>query len=560
MSKWIKNRSFAGRIYGVCAMTLILPMLAMGGIIIFQINNDLYQSNRKVQQDYVRAIADGINEKALMVEECALFLNNMPLVHDYLCRDFVFSAPQVLALINQVYPMVFMVQDMHRDIVRSITVYSSNETHPEVGAIFQNMRKIIDPEVLAFIKSDKRTAWLFDRDDPYSRYAAKTEFYEPLNLYLRKIYASNRALVGIVAVGISNDQLFPSPNGDYGNRFELLHLNGGIPGGDAVYQHVAPLDLTVVMSLSTQAIRNQAVVNFLIFIAVLAIALGLTMYIVKVILNGVFRRLNLTVGAMERVAHGKFGARIEDEHDDEISRMIGQFNRVLALLENTVTQLLGEERHRQDAQLVALQHQIDPHFIYNSLYLLQLSIEKAGLLDISNSITWFANILHYNIGDTMFATFAQEIEHIGVYLKFINTFREAPIALETNIEGGISEQSFLRFVFQPLVENAIKYGGERTTCIVITVAHRGGQFYVDVENNGEVISDDAVENINRVLNDVPAADEPGRRVGLHNIARRLMLFYHARAGIYLSNDRRTCVHIFFPDDEVNADGRTFDYR
>jgi hypothetical protein len=65
--------------------------------------------------------------------------------------------------------------------------------------------------------------------------------------------------------------------------------------------------------------------------------------------------------------------------------MIRQFNNLLDILERTVAQSLEREARRRDAQLEALQYQINPHFIYNSMYFLRLSMEKEGLWELARA-------------------------------------------------------------------------------------------------------------------------------------------------------------------------------
>lgn len=323
-----------------------------------------------------------------------------------------------------------------------------------------------------------------------------------------------------------------------------------------VYRAIMRLGISIHTPVDATRPQSLAAGNIASVAAAAAAGLFFMALLIRSLVANVFRRVRLSVDAMAQVASGRFTARVTDDRQDEITPLIAQFNRLLSYLENTVAELIAKERQKRDAQLVALQYQINPHFIYNSLYIVQLAVEKQGLFDVANAISWFASILHYNVAGSMFATFQQEIEHIHTYLKFINTFREQAITLQVSLPDELRRKLFLRFIFQPIIENAIKYGGRQVSLIAIAVDHRGDQFLVDVWNDGEPIDDEALAHVNLSLRAPEGEPSNDKGVGLRNIARRLHLFYQSQAGVYMTNGARTGVHIYFCDREVAAHEHT----
>jgi two-component system sensor histidine kinase YesM len=266
--------------------------------------------------------------------------------------------------------------------------------------------------------------------------------------------------------------------------------------------------------------------------------------------------MSLAVATVKRAALGEFGARIEDSGsgNDEIGLIIGQFNNLLELLQETVAHLIEQEGQRRDAQLESLRYQINPHFIYNAMYLVQLSVEEAGLWKLSDAVSCFADILRYNVSGAMYATFAEEISHIRAYMRFVNSFRGEPIELAVSCSEQLASRPFLRFIFQPLVENAVKYGGAGLRHIAMEIGEDGKCCFADIRNDGALMDRAEAEQLAaamRLLAGDSQGAAPGGHVGLRNIVRRLKLFYGPGAELRLANDGQFCVHIAFPKEAGN---------
>jgi len=548
MAGWLKNRTLVWKITVVCVLTLVLPMGVMTAVLIAQVNRTLADSQYKASQDYLRVIADGVNEKAVAIEEYSAYLGSMESLLAYLRRDFNINAENVLDLNNTVYPSVVLTQELHKDIIRSVTIYTGNGTHPETGRIFQNFSNITDEVILDFIVSDKKVSWLYDVEDPSGRFAYPAdEYVGKVRVYLRKVYSISGKQIGLIMLS-TTDALLLSPYITSG-EYQILSAPG--QAKNWVYQDIRRLNLSVGMRVLHEPQNGALLLNALGIIGVMLLGLGLTAVLVNRLVSRLFRRFKLTLEAMQEVSRGRFAARIQEDRKDEIGVMNSQFNNLLGILEATVEESLLRERGQRDAQLEALQYQINPHFIYNSMYFLQLSMEKENLWQMADAVSWLASILHYNLEGAMFATFREEIGNLRTYLQFVNAFREKPIALAVECPAELHDRTFLRFIFQPLVENAIKYGGKSLSVIRVRIGEAERVCCVEVQNDGEPPSDATMRDVNAQMQRAYAVSDGGKKqIGLYNIASRLRLFYQEEASITLYGGEWTGVRIFFPVAEM----------
>jgi len=520
----------------------------MTALFISQANHTLYQDERKSKQQYLQTVAENVTEKALVIEECSSYLENFqPLIY-YLHSEFTMTAENVLNFRDTVYPQVQMLQTIHPDIIYSILIYADS-THPESGYIFQNFASITDPNILSFIQSGNEAGWVSGVTDPGERYAFGTPPGLKITVYLRKIFSSSGQVVGLIGVSTTDSLLFSSLSSAAGGESVGVFLKPSTSGStDMIYQEIPSLGIYLGIGMNASQLRGQAITNIVAIIGVMLAGLTVMAAVARLTMARLLQRLKRTVDTMSKVAAGQYNVRIQDSGSDEIGFLIGQFNFLLGTLESTVSENLDRERKQRDAQLEALQYQLNPHFIYNSMYFLQLSMEKAGQWELADAISWLAQILHYNVNGSMFATFEGEINHIQTYMKFVNTFRENPIALTVDCPEELAKKTFLRFVLQPVVENAIKYGGKDISLIEIRIYTVEGKCLLEIFNDGDLLTDETMDEVNAQFATEKEKIKSGR-VGLYNIASRFRLFYQDGAGICLLNEGRTCVKIYFPLDE-----------
>lgn len=235
----------------------------------------------------------------------------------------------------------------------------------------------------------------------------------------------------------------------------------------------------------------------------------------------------------------------------EISRMINEMKkRIKELTEN---QYLLEIK-TTEARLQALQSQINPHFLYNTLDNIYCIAQIEEIEPISILTRNLSEMLRYCI-DTkqMFVSLEEEIRYLEAYLNIINIRYEERVALEIEAEEDVKDCQVFRLLLQPLVENACIHGilpSEGTKGIIqITVRREQEDVVIEVKNNGIVLSEERVEQLNGKLRGegtaVPSERKKGAGIALENVNERIRLFYGKEYGMSIERIENwgTCVRI-----------------
>lgn len=226
--------------------------------------------------------------------------------------------------------------------------------------------------------------------------------------------------------------------------------------------------------------------------------------------------------------------------NDEISVLS---NRIVYLLRQ-IRGLLGEKVRQQtaakEAALLTLQHQINPHFLYNTMEVFSSRMELAGMYEESDAISAFCRMLRYNMNTKdLMTTLQEEIGQVQNYLR-IQKIRCIPFEVEFHVPPQLLGEKSIRFLLEPFVENSFKYRGNASPLhIVISAQEMDDAIEITIQNNGEILSAQRLAELNeRFENAQPNMKTDGQRIGLNNINCRLKLFYGEKHFIRISCDGR----------------------
>lgn len=195
------------------------------------------------------------------------------------------------------------------------------------------------------------------------------------------------------------------------------------------------------------------------------------------------------------------------------------------------------EISKHKAEYSALQSQINPHFLYNTLDCIKGHAIMGGNQEIVTITSSLSAIMRYCIKGSDFVPVKDEAACINRYIKIIDVRFEGRFRLTLNISDDILLLQMPRFLLQPIVENAVyhglepKYGGGEA---VITGELTGGDILFEIYDNGCGISPDKLSEINSKLL-LEASGEPEQEIGLMNINRRIKILFGSDYGIAIES-------------------------
>ena len=246
------------------------------------------------------------------------------------------------------------------------------------------------------------------------------------------------------------------------------------------------------------------------------------------------------VETIHDIAQGEQGKRIDlTKKDQELLLIAETTNDMLDRLERNIHDIYQLELSQKDAHMRALQAQINPHFMYNTLEFLRMYAVMENQNELADIIYEFSSLLRNNISDERETTLKQEVEFCRKYSYLCMVRYPKSIAYGFKIDPGLEEMRIPKFTLQPLVENYFAHGVDhRRTDNVISIKALKKEGYVEilVTDNGRGMTADKLAEIQDKLAQRTfehTVDYSGKRqsIGIVNVHERFVLYFGDRYDI-----------------------------
>lgn len=260
--------------------------------------------------------------------------------------------------------------------------------------------------------------------------------------------------------------------------------------------------------------------------AILLAVLGSAAVLMVLITKAMYQPLRRLTETMSLVSGGELERRVEVTTKDEIGILSAEFNDMLGHIESLIGQLVQEEMLKKDAELEALQYQITPHFMYNTLNSVKYAALLKGEAEIGGLLEDFIELLQASINKKgKFVTVAEEIHFVKNYMNLQRMRYEEEIEADFQIQQDALPCFLPRLMLQPLVENAILHGLDLRAGrnrIVIGGNVDKGQLQLWVQDNGRGMTKEQMEEL---LQQKQKKARGLSGIGVANVKERLQLYY-----------------------------------
>ncbi|MEH7304554.1 sensor histidine kinase [Neobacillus drentensis] len=262
------------------------------------------------------------------------------------------------------------------------------------------------------------------------------------------------------------------------------------------------------------------------------------------------RRINKIVSIIRQVENGNLDARIpESKHEDELSRIAVNINSMLDELNNYIEQFYLLNLKQQQAELKALQAQIDPHFLFNTLEAIRMVAVVEGSKTSSKMIFHLSKLFRYSLESKDTVPLYTEIEYVNQYLKLMQFKFPNKLQVDIHIPSDVEQTPVQKLILQPIIENYFVHGFRKNCSeneLHIRATQLGETLEITVEDNGKGITEEDLAMIVQHLN-CEDGDEMDS-IGLRNIHQRLKLKFGNAFGISVKSikDKGTIVTLSIP--------------
>ncbi len=297
----------------------------------------------------------------------------------------------------------------------------------------------------------------------------------------------------------------------------------------------------------TQSLHSQ----FALMLGVALITLLFAFLISSGIEKDMSRSIALLFQSMKRIEAGDLSARVDNRNMSpaEISHIADGFNKMVEKLDEAQQNERVATQKQREAQISALEAQINPHFLYNTLDTINWMAIDKDEYDISNAINALANIFRYAIvNSNQEVTVREEIEWLRQYIHLQQFRLKNSFACKIDVNADVMDCKVHKLLMQPYVENSIIHGFEgmkENALLEVKLFTQEEHLIIRIIDNGVGMPQELLAHINSGCEDMTG---DRTHIGMSNVAIRLRMYYGESARVEASGgaDGGTCIQITIP--------------
>ncbi len=246
-------------------------------------------------------------------------------------------------------------------------------------------------------------------------------------------------------------------------------------------------------------------------------------------------------------------ALMTSDNVDEITELGMSFNIMIGKIKELLDSKIKEQENLKKAELRALQAQINPHFLYNTLDTIIWMAESKKTDQVVQIVAALSSFFRISLSKGMdWITIGEEIERIKSYLTIQKMRYHDILDFKIEVDQDVAENTILKLILQPLVENALYHGikNKRQGGTIIVRARRKGEdeIILEVEDNGIGFTPQKLAQLRADLEDDSGEIKLESGFGIGNVNKRIRLYYGKQYGLFVESEYSTgtCVTLVIP--------------
>lgn len=294
---------------------------------------------------------------------------------------------------------------------------------------------------------------------------------------------------------------------------------------------------TLVSMVPYKSVMAETMAISGVMILAVVITLIVTMLLLNRILTGVVKPLKKLEKYMVQVNPDNMDQRMEILTDDEIGHLSMKFNQMMDRIRNLKEQVIEEQEDKRKYELQALQAQINPHFLYNTLdsIIWMAETNDSNIVAMTEALAKLFRI-SLNKGNEEISL-ERELEHVKNYL-IIQSMRYADkFTYEISAEPGVERCRTIKLILQPIVENCIYHGIKKkrgTGKITIRAYRREQNLIIEVSDDGCGMPEEICRKI--LSDEIESENISGSGIGVKNVNERIQLRFGKKYGLSYSSE------------------------
>lgn len=265
--------------------------------------------------------------------------------------------------------------------------------------------------------------------------------------------------------------------------------------------------------------------------------------IVYYLVHNMLKRLVILDDMMGKVKEGNFGVVIANDNvEDEVTRITQSFNEMSIRLNKVIEEKVQYEQARKEAELKALQAQINPHFLYNTLENMRMQCEIDEYYSLGNSLSVLGELFRYSISwGSDVVRFELEWMNLKNYISIMLMRYGDSVELVLKKDDNLDDVIVPKLILQPLVENSFNHGFKNKIPpweVNISAKKQKGNLMITITDNGNGIEPERLAKLRECLEENrPFQAEEGKRnsIGVINVNQRIELLCETGSTMHIES-------------------------
>lgn len=244
------------------------------------------------------------------------------------------------------------------------------------------------------------------------------------------------------------------------------------------------------------------------------------------------RRIKTLAEQVRRVENGDLSVSCIVDSEDEIGELQNSFNFMVRRISLLVDERYNLGKNLKDMELRALQAQINPHFLYNTLDMIAWKAMASGNQETVDIVVKLARFYRLSLSNgSDFLPLSDEVEHVRLFVELTNLCRSRSVQLITEVAPNIADYPIMKLILQPIVENSLFHGlyelSDRVGVIRLTAEQIGSYVQIQIADNGVGIEKSKLAEL-LAKKERPVVNTKRGGYGIGNILERLRIYYDDR--------------------------------
>lgn len=330
------------------------------------------------------------------------------------------------------------------------------------------------------------------------------------------------------------------------NEEEYLTINRNIESTNWTLSMLIPKTVTDKETNLLKGILVSALIFSILLFAIMS-------YFLSRMITFPIKDLTIT---MQKGSQGQLQTNDAEYFNDEINELNTVYNKMVEQIKHLIQSVYEKEIIKSQSEVKALQSQINPHFLFNTLDMIYWDLVRKGDKHLSDVVLKLARLFRYTIKSNMddgFVTVKDELEHIERYTDIMQLRLQQRLSVHISIPSEIEDVKIPKLILQPMIENAIKYGIEPLEdggkISLETVINEGSISFI-IKDNGAGMQAETLHLIQKNLQNGVNQQivSKGTGIGIFNVHKLIQIHYGEQYGVNIDSARNkgTTVVITIP--------------